>query len=217
MLGAGALGTLSFVLQERPEAQVQLFGNAVFGLIYASPFLLALVVSRVLDPSKRSTLLLWLGLLSLLAGFSSFSGVTVILVPAAAAILLASVQSRGGQHSWGQARAPITLSGMLGVLLIAVSFFAIFEFDDDEARCWALAQTEDGGYSWTPTEVVGGPDNVSILTAEEGIKRSFCVSDIITNSEAALSLVILAIGAAIVLVVSWSGQATGEQRPTRDG
>ena len=77
LVAATALGVLRFVLAEGPEAEAQMLGNVAFALVYASPYLLTLVVSRTRDAAARGGLLMALGLLSWAASFSTFSLITV--------------------------------------------------------------------------------------------------------------------------------------------
>ena len=95
LIPALGLGVLSFINQEPPEVREELAGNIVFALVFASPYLLALVAARIRNPAKRGGLLLALGILSLAAVFSALSGVTVVLLPATVALFIAAVRSSG--------------------------------------------------------------------------------------------------------------------------
>ena len=192
LVPAVGLGSLRFVLAEEPEAQAQVAGGVAFSLAYMSPYLVTIAISRTHDPAVRGALLLALGLLSMVASFSSLAGVTVVLLPATVAIFVASVKSlRVADHAVGRA-APTFLAGLVGVAVIGLSFYAMLGLQADEARCWALTQGSDGQEAWLAQPVLGGPNELA-LRAGPSVSRSLCTSDIITNSEAAFGTGILAV------------------------
>ena len=194
LVPAVGLGSLRFVLAEEPEAQAQVAGNLAFTLLYVSPYLITLAISRTHDPAVRGALLLALGLLSMVASFSSLAGVAVVLLPATVAIFVASVKSlRVADHAVGRA-APTLLAGLVGVAVIGLSFYAMFGLQADEACCWALTRGSDGQDAWLAQPVIGGPNELA-LRAGPSVSRSLCTSDIITNSEAAFGMGILAVAA----------------------
>ena len=141
----------------------------------------------------RGALLLALGLLSLVASFSSLAGVTVALLPATVAIFVASVKSiRVADHALGRA-APSFLAGLVGVAVIGLSFYAMFGLRADEARCWALTREAGGQESWLARPVLGGPNKLTLSATGPSVRRSMCTSDIIANSEAAIGVAVLAV------------------------
>ena len=72
LVPAVGLGALRVLNGEAPAVAAQVAGNIAFTLVYASPYLLALIASRAGDPGVRGSLLAALGLLSLVASFSTF-------------------------------------------------------------------------------------------------------------------------------------------------
>ncbi len=78
---------------EPPEVAAQLAGTIAFALVYASPYLLALMASRARDPGVRGGLLAAIGLLSLVASFSDMSLVSVVLLPATLVLWFAAARS----------------------------------------------------------------------------------------------------------------------------
>lgn len=205
------LGSLRFLLAEGPERTEELVGNIVFTLVYASPYLLTLMASREKRPAVRGGLLAALGLLSLVAGFSSMSLVSLVLLPATFAIWFAAIKSL----TVSVRPLTMTLFGTLAGLLVAgtvgFSFFALFGIQDDEDRCWVLFHDSDGQSHWESRPNVGGPTGLSpgpmsggpaMVTYDGGVtwqrtgplvsSRGFCTSDIISNTEAAMSMGVLA-------------------------
>jgi hypothetical protein len=186
------LGALRLINQDQPEAQTQVAGNLVFALVYASPYLLTLALSRTRDPATRGGLLLAVSLLSLVASFSSLAGVTVALLPATVVIFVASARSiRVADQRVSRILSGL-LAGLVGAAAIGFSFFALFGLEAEESRCWALTRGVDGQQRWQARDSVGGPSTLTIGVAEPDVERVICTSDIITSSEATSGLVVLA-------------------------
>ena len=82
-----------------------------------------------------------------------------------------------------------------GAVLI-LSFFALFVFEADEARCWTLIRNEEGVEQWHSRSNVEGRVTIAL---GQGELRGTCASDIITVSEAATSVSILAVGAVLFI------------------
>lgn len=200
------LGSLRFLLAEGPESAAQITGNIAFVLIYLSPYLLALMASRVRDPGVRGGMLAAVGLLSLAASFSSMALVTVVLLPATFVIWFAAAKSITASDRRLTAFVPSVGAGLLIAAAVGFGFFALFGMQDAEARCWALYQGSDGQTRWESTPNVGGPGALAtgplyggeVMVSDDGGAtwrtefrsghvRSFCVSDVITNTEAVMS------------------------------
>ena len=217
LVAATALGVLRFALADSPEAEAQMLGNVAFALVYASPYLLTLVVSRTRDSAARGGLLMALGLLSWAASFSTFSLVTVILLPATVAILLGSVLSLRSASGGLLRAAPFFLAGVVGVAAVGFSFYSLFGLESDETRCWALVRGPDGQQAWQSRPNVGGsPHRLSIGPTGAQTIRSTCTSDIITNSEAAVGLGVLAVAATLLIGVSRVHLPQGKRQPSND-
>ena len=60
-------------LSQEPNVAAQRVGYVAWALLLLSPYVLALVASRVREPGVRGGLLLGVGLLSLVGSFSTFS------------------------------------------------------------------------------------------------------------------------------------------------
>ena len=209
LVPAVGLGALRTILGEAPETSAQLFGNFVFTLAYAAPYILTLAVSRIPDAAARGGLLLALGVLSLFASFSAFSIVTVVLLPATAAIFVAAGGSLRAAEGRVLVAAPFFVTGMALAVVIALGFFALFGLRPDETRCWMEARGSDGEMRWHASPNVGGSARLS-AGPMSGPGRSFCTSDIITDAEAAIGLGILAVASAGMVGVSRLGRGRSE-------
>ncbi len=188
--GAAVLAPFRFVGGDGAIFGEEMFGNAVFALVYLSPYLITLVVARTRDPVPRAGLLLALCLLSVVASASAFSLVTVVLFPASIAIFLAAAWSLrlvGWRGVWVM---PYFAVGLVGVAAVVLSFLALFVLDPDEPRCFF------------------------------GVNYSSCVSDIITSSEAAkAALLLLSAGAVFIFAAkigSLSSLRTGQKVRIQD-
>ena len=186
------IGSLRFLLAEEPEYLEQLAGNTALALVYASPYLLTLIVSKERIPAVRGGLLAAFGFLSFVASFSSLSLVTIILIPATFVIWVAAARSLATSDRSLAVTLTATIAGLVVAATVGLSFFALFGIQDSEARCWVLSQGTDGQSIWEPRPNIGGPGTLSVGLLS-GNTRSFCVSDIISNTEAAMSTGILAI------------------------
>ena len=126
LVPAVGLGCARVLNSEPPEVAAQLAGNIAFALVYASPYLLALMASRAQDPGVRGGLLTAITLLSLLASFSAFSLVSVILLPATFALGFAAARSLAASGRPLATSVPAAFAGMLIVATVALGFFALW-------------------------------------------------------------------------------------------
>ena len=198
LVAAAALGSLRLFGDDGPVMGEGLLGDTVFALVYMSPYLLTLAVARTAQPSARAGLLMALGALSLIASFSTFSLLTVILLPATGAIFIAAALSL---RAPGRRLVIVPLylaAGLIYGAAIAFSFIALFALEADEARCWTLIRDEAGAVEWHSRPSEGGRGRVMIESGRNDI-RGICTSDIITNSEGARSLGILSVGALLFI------------------
>ena len=193
---------------EAPENAAQVAGNIAFTLVYASPYLLALIASRARDPGVRGGLLAALGLLSLVASFSTFSLVTVVLLPATFVLWFAAGRSIVASGRPMATSVPAAVVGLLLAASVGFGFFALFGIQDPEARCWVLYQGAGGQPRWESRPNLGGPGSLNpgplwggpALVSHDGgltwrldepvsfAPRGHCTSDIITNTEAAMGI-----------------------------
>jgi hypothetical protein len=92
LVPAAGLGLLRFLGSDGPP-DTRIVGALSLALMYASPYLVALMTSRIRSPGARGGLLAPVGLLSLAASFSSWSLVTVVFLPATLFIWLAAARA----------------------------------------------------------------------------------------------------------------------------
>ncbi len=194
LVPAVGLGSLTFLNAEGPET-TQIAGNAAFALMYLSPYTLAIVASRVSSPAIRGGFLVAVGLLSLVASFSLFlSLVSLVLLPATILIWIASVRSLTKSGSSLTGAIPAAVAGLLISALIGFSFFTLLLIQEPEAGCWVLTLGDDGQYHWESRPNVGeGPGSLSSVVLTGHDRRGYCTSDVITNSEAAMTIGLLAV------------------------
>ena len=200
VLGATVLASLRLFGDDGPLVKDGLYGDAVFGLVYLSPYLLTLVASRTRRPAARGGLLMALGILSLVASFSTFSLVTVVLLPATGAVFMAATWSLRTPGRRLLLASPYFVVGLVCAAAVVSAFIVLFALEEDESRCWTLIRTEDGTEQWQARPNQGGPDQFMTVSGP-GEVRGTCTSDIITKSEGAKALGIL-LGAALLFVVA---------------
>ena len=194
LLASAALGSLRIFGDGAPLAQERLFGDAVFALVYMSPYLLTLLASRAGHPAARGGLLMALGILSLVASFSTFSLVTVVLLPATGAIFLAAVLSLRTPGRRLLITPPYFAVGLVCGAAVGFSFVALFAIEADEPRCWTLVRVKEGAEEWQSRPYQGGANRIEMASGPGDI-RSTCTSDIITRSEGTRAVVILSAAA----------------------
>ena len=198
LMATAVLGSFRLFGDDGPVMAEGLFGDTVFALVYMAPYLLTLVAARTAQPAARAGLLMALGVLSLIASFSTFSLLTVILLPATGAIFMAAVLSL---RSPGRRLVIVPLylaAGLIVGAAIAFSFIALFALEADEARCWTLSRDDEGAEEWHSRPNEGARGRQVIRSGQNDI-RGTCTSDIITNSEGARSLGILSVGALLFI------------------
>ncbi len=217
IIPAIGLGCGRVLNSEPPEVAAQLAGNIAFALVYASPYLLALIASGARDPGVRGGLLAAIGLLSLVASFSTFSLVSVVLLPATFVLWFAAARSLAASGRPLATSVPAAVVGLLIVATVALGFFALWGIQDDEDRCWVLSYDSDGQARWESRPNVGRTgspvnDGPTMVTYDGGVTwqrvgpsvgpRHLCISDIITNTEAALGMGTVVIALLAMLLLS---------------
>ena len=203
LVPAIVIGSLRFLLADEPQYAEQLAGNAVFVLVYASPYLLTLIASREQRPAVRGGLLATLGILSFAASFSSLSLVTIALLPATFVIWFAAARSLTASVRPLATTLLAAIAGLVVAATVGLSFFALFGIQDPEVRCWVLTRGADGQSFWESRPNVGGPGTLGVGLLR-GNERGVCVSDIISSWEAAISIGILATSFLGTLLISRS-------------
>ena len=179
------------LLADEPDPTLFLAGHFALTLVYASPYLLALIASRVKRPGTRGGLLAVLGLLSFAASFSHMSPAHLVLLPATLVIWFAAARSLTASIRPLSATMAAAGLGMAVAVTVGLGFyalygapFALFGVQGLGNRCWSASLNPDGWY------------------VRYGDIQPFCVSDYITNANAAMSVGILAIAfLAMILTV----------------
>ena len=118
MATTGVLAVLLSRSQDQPTA-------VLLTLAYAAPYVFALTLIRVRDQAARGGLLLALGLASLIASLSSLAGVALVLLPATAMILVASVQSISAADHRFRRTTSFFLAGLAVPVVLVVSVFVL--------------------------------------------------------------------------------------------
>ena len=116
-------------------------GDIVFAIIYASPYLVALYASTLTNPRSQVPLYLATTLLSLVASFSTFSGVTLFLLPVTIVLAVAAVTACRASDASMIRKTVLSLESLVVAMFIVEAFFTLYLNEDD--RCWNL------GYSQT--------------------------------------------------------------------
>ncbi len=202
LVPAIVIGSLRFLADE-PQYAEQLAGNAVFVLVYASPYLLTFIASKEQRPAVRGGLLAALGILSFAASFSSMSLATIALLPATFVIWFAAARSLTASVRPLATTLLAAIAGLAVAATVGLSFFVlVFGIQDPEVRCWVLTRGADGQSVWeSRPNVSSSPGGMSVGLLR-GNERGVCVSDIISDSEAAMSIGVLAIAFLGTLLIS---------------
>lgn len=197
------LAALIFVIDDAPDFTGGPVGSLALTLVYASPYLLTLLASRVNRPGTRGGLLLAFGLLSFAASFSAvISPVTLVLLPATLVIWFAAARSLTVSARPLSASAFAAVAGILVAATVGLSWLALFAFADPEPMCWVSTLGTDGRYVWEarPDLVKQGEELTISLGGFD--REGSCVGDTISNAEAGISLGLLAVAfAGMILTI----------------
>ncbi len=211
LVPAAGLGLLSFLNSDGPPG-AEVVGALSLALVYASPYVVVLVISRVRNAGARGGLLAPIGLLSLVASFSSMSIVTVVFLPATCFIWLAVARSLAATTRPLPTILLAAAGGAVVAAAIVSGFFALLLVQEDEDRCWVLQQDSNGHRRWESVPNVAGPGGLSPGPISGPSVRSICTSDVITTTEAAASAGILALALIAALLMTrrrWPDPSSG--------
>ena len=195
-------------LSQKPDVAEQRAGYVALALLFLSPYVLALIASRVRDPGVRGGLLLGVGLLSLVASFSTLSSLFFVFLPATFGIWFAAVRSLTVAERLLMTAAPATVAGLLIAAIVGFGFFALLwmQDEDPEVRCWVLTRGDDGHSRWESRPNVGSQGSISVGPLSGGERSTCTSSNMITKSEAGVSTGAVAIALLGMTIVSrWSG------------
>jgi hypothetical protein len=125
-----ALGLSILRAVDEPGGWELLPGDAVFGLIYMSPYLAAIYASRLQSVSSQAPLLLAAATLSFLVSLSALSGVSVILLPATVLLTIAAIRTSKASNSSSIRKVASSLGAVVADVLIVSAFLALFLRED---------------------------------------------------------------------------------------
>lgn len=178
------LGGLRFARGGEPRTAEQLPGDVAFLMVYLAPFALSLIALRLNSPAPQGAIWGAGGILGFLASFTAFSGVTLLLLPAALLLLLAAVYS----YRQTGARPFLAVFGpAIGLISAGIVAFLVL-YSQPDPRCWVLVSA-GGREHWEER-----PYSNSMTLGPEEL-QGVCTSDIITPIEAILSLGVWGISA----------------------
>ena len=216
LVAAAGLGLLSFLNSDGPPGE-RIVGALSLALVYASPYVVVLIVSRVSSASARGGLLAPIGLLSLAAAFSSMSLITVVFLPATFSIWLAAARSLTAAARPLTTKLLAAVGGAIMAAVIVFGFLALLILQEDEARCWVLVQDSSGHRRWESVPNVSArPGGLSPGPISGPSVRSLCTSDVITTTEAATSIGLLAsalLGTLLLSRLRWPDPSSEPSTP----
>lgn len=188
-LAAGLmLGGLRFAFSEPPLRRAEALGDLAFTLALTLPFLLAILATRWPNAVARAAVWSLATLAALAGSLVAFSGISLVMLPAAPVLAIAAVRSllRAGPRGAALAVA----SAVVLLVLHLFAFSALFLRDDP--ACWERRRTPEGQV-WVQVPFR------QTMPVDPSADKSFCNSDTFTALEGAASLALLGAEAAIVL------------------
>lgn len=209
--GALFLGGLRVVNSEPPQVRAEWAGNLVFTLIYLTPFVLSLFALRARSVWRGPV---WAGaaLLALLGAFTALSGVSLVLLPAAALLAPAALATLVHSPPPGWLAGVLVVVALVG--LVGGSWLVLITGEDD-GRCWELVRGAEGESAWR--EVPYSQSGTVTMPPEgdgTGVVSSWCTNDVITMDEAGLGFLLLT---AASLPVGWLLRRSPNPSETENG
>jgi len=196
-----------WLFTQKPDIAEQRTGYLALALLFASPYLLGLIASRVRNPGVRGGLLIGVGLLSLVASFSTLSSLVVFFLPATLVIWFAAVRSLTVAERLVVTAVPATVAGLVVAGLLGFGFFALLWMQDEEpeVRCWALTRGDDLRVRWESRPNIGAPGGMGV--SGSGVdQRAICTSRTIPDSEGWISMAAVALALlGMTIVAKWPG------------
>jgi hypothetical protein len=187
-MGALRLGLLTLqptLETPSPLFNGELFGGLAFALVYMLPFAVSLSCLRLHNVILQTATWLAAALLGLLASFTTFSLVSLVLFPLPALLLLgAALLSFQTIERRQTGHVAIISAGL--IILGSASWLLLFS--QENPQCWALVRNTAGGETWESRPFSQGPVQ---LPADPGLGAPVtmtCSSDTITLAEAGQSL-----------------------------
>jgi hypothetical protein len=165
-----------------PPFNGELLGGLAFALAYLFPFGLSFYVLR---RSSAEQAAVWLGTaaMAILAAFTSFSLVTLILFPVPALLAVAGVLAARAA-GWRNLPAPLAIALLLSG--VGVAAWRIL-FLREDGMCWDLLRGANGAADYWQARAFSFSGTISANSGPGQIITSTCSSDIISPLEAGLS------------------------------
>ncbi len=190
LIAALIIGGLRIANSELPQLRAEWVGDLAFAMVYLAPFLLAVLAVRWVSPALRASAWGAAGVIAALAVFTSFSGVSLLFLPAAALLIIAGLLAikQAGSDRAGLA----LLLSLVLVVFVTGAWWTLFSQED--GRCWELIRTADGVESWFAAPY---GEHGTISASGTGRVAVTCTSDVITPGEGVLSLALLIVGGTV--------------------
>jgi hypothetical protein len=199
MLGLAAgifLTILRIVNSEGPQLRAEWVGNLVFSLVYLAPFALSLLALRWSAPWRAGV---WgaAAVLGCLGALTAFSGVSLVLLPAALLLAPAALAAYG-RISPSRWPATVLIAAML-IGLVAGGWLGL-RSGKDAGRCWELVRGPAGETAWQEAPFSQSSSATATAAGEKAnIVRVLCTTDVITATEAGVGLLPLILAGALVM------------------
>ncbi len=209
VVALGLAGVRAFHLFDDPipfnplRFREEAFGNLVFTLILATPYLAALF-SVKLPAGARWVVLLPAAIVSLPAIFISFSLIGFLFIPAIGFLVAATGRSFNKNSVSGIGKA---LAIGMTITVIATVFGAgtlLFQNRND-ARGWRYTTSDDGRTEWESVPQTPGLIGFGVQAPDGGSSGGGATSDIITATEAANGGALLLLAWIEIGAIGWYG------------
>ena len=167
-----------------PPFNGELWGGLAFALAYIFPFALSLFAPRWRNPALHAAVWLATAVLALLASFTTFSIVSLVVFPLPALFLLLAALFAYRTAGWRQT-IPI-VAVVAGLIVIGLCAWLVL-FSHEDGRCWDQVRAADGTTFWQELPYSTSGYLSANPATGESVSR-LCTSDIITPVEGALSV-----------------------------
>lgn len=212
LVGGLFLGGLRVANSEAPQLRAEWAGNVVFTLIYVAPFALSLVALRWRSPLWRAAVWGAAAVLAVLGVYTAFSGVTLVLLPAA---LLLAPPALAALAQTPAGRWPATLLIAAALVALISGAWLLLITGAEQGRCWELVRGPQGQTTW---QAAPYSQSGTVTAPAEGdapsVVRVLCSSDVITTAEAALGMLSLLVAG---LLVAWLAPRWPEAQARENG
>jgi hypothetical protein len=168
-----------------PPFNGELFGGLAFALAYMLPFALSLSLLRLPNVILQTATWLAAAILGLLASFTTFSLVSLVLFPLPAFLLLGAALLSLKSVEWKQRDHVVVIS--VGLIVLGSASWLLL-FSQENPQCWALVHNVDGRETWQSRPFSQGPLQLPADPSLGDPVTMTCSSDTIAPAEAGQSL-----------------------------